>query len=470
MVKRVGVLLFLLLLVPLGAWGIAGGVQSHLEGLWRQAIATEVGPERAPGFVFEVPLTTACTLRDQPEGLVQICSRYRLMTWMSRGAIATAAVGLELLALIAILGWQARRNLSLLWQVFDHGLQATLLALALLVTLHGVLAAGALYLFMTTFGSHIYPYQLGLIGVGAAFGVVTMIRACVRVLSHSSGGKLALSLDPGAHPEIWSFVTDLAERLGTAPPRQIIVGLEPNFFVTEGRLQTPYGGVDGRTLYLSLPLCRILERDELAAVIGHELGHFRGADTEFSQRFYPIYRRAGDALAELRRAGGDARALALWPAQYMLSFFLDAFAAAERAESRERELLADQAGAEVAGPRALGLLLMKITLFSSLWPLLRAALPESRADGANLSVRFADLAVKLAGPALLHDLDQRRIPHPFDSHPPLALRLQALGCTADDLREAALQATPADGALRLLPGAADLEQELTLLAVHFGVL
>jgi hypothetical protein len=83
--------------------------------------------------------------------------------------------------------------------------------------------------------------------------------------------------------------------VGTAPPRHLIVGLKPNFFATRSpvmcageiladrsstaqpsRLASSASAgageiLTGRTLFISLPLCRVLRVDELASIIGHEL-------------------------------------------------------------------------------------------------------------------------------------------------------------------------------------------------------
>jgi Zn-dependent protease with chaperone function len=42
---------------------------------------------------------------------------------------------------------------------------------------------------------------------------------------------------------------------------------------------------------------------ELSAVIVHELGHFKGADTAFSLHFYSIYRGTFDSLQGVSEPG-----------------------------------------------------------------------------------------------------------------------------------------------------------------------
>ncbi|MDF5818220.1 M48 family metalloprotease [Pseudomonas aeruginosa] len=73
-----------------------------------------------------------------------------------------------------------------------------------------------------------------------------------------------------------------------------MVGLCDGFYVTANRvcLQPSGEHLEGRSLYLSLPLLGLLDRAELSAVIAHELAHFAGRDAHYSLRFLPIYQGA----------------------------------------------------------------------------------------------------------------------------------------------------------------------------------
>jgi Zn-dependent protease with chaperone function len=126
-------------------------------------------------------------------------------------------------------------------------------------------------------------------------------------------------------------VNEVAQRLDALPPEHIIVGLDPNFFVTEAEVQYPGGTCNGRTLYCSLPLSRILRTEEFIGIIGHELGHFKGEDTKFSQQFFPIYRGTVNSIAALQHSGGQGSGvIALLPAIALFSYFLECFSVAER--------------------------------------------------------------------------------------------------------------------------------------------
>jgi Zn-dependent protease with chaperone function len=236
--------------------------------------------------------------------------------------------------------------------------------------------------------------------------------------------------------------------------------------VTEADVEATDGHWRGRNLFLSLPLMRILDPAELRAVVGHELGHFRGRDAAYSTRFYPIYRGTGEAIGRLANAGAGsaARSVALLPAMVLLTLFYDGFAAAERAISRDRELAADAAGTEAASARDLGTALLKLTAFTEQWPpALEAVVGEARGATpvSNLGDVFVDRARKSAGPSALADVGERDIPHPTDSHPPVGQRLEALGLSATDLADDALLIEPSPAADTILQRREPDERTLT---------
>ncbi len=151
--------------------------------------------------------------------------------------------------------------------------------------------------------------------------------------------------------------------MGARPPDAIVAGLEPNFYVTEANVICLDGKLKGRTMFVSLPLCRILSLGEMRAVLGHELAHYKGLDTRFSQRFYPIYRGATQGLVNIASGfseKGGAGQLVLLPAFATLSYFLDSFSESEKAISRERELAADKEAANIDSARNLAIALAKL--------------------------------------------------------------------------------------------------------------
>ncbi len=142
------------------------------------------------------------------------------------------------------------------------------------------------------------PILLG-IGIGALFGCYQLLKSGLGLFKLSPLRLRGSLLARSDNSKIYHQVEQLASRLGAQAPDNIVVGLEPNFFVTSSAVELigeKSGILEGKTLFISLSLMRILGIDELIAVIGHELGHFRGLDTEYSLKFAPVYSRLSSAL------------------------------------------------------------------------------------------------------------------------------------------------------------------------------
>jgi hypothetical protein len=244
-----------------------------------------------------------------------------------------------------------------------------------------------------------------------------------------------------------------------------VIGLDPTFFVTEADVVTPSGTLTGRTLFCSLPLARILTDQEFLAIVGHELGHFRGDDTKFSERFYPIYRGTTTAIESLQTTGDEGLgAVVLLPAIAVFHFFLERFAVAENRHSRTRELLADKAGADASSSRAMATALVKVHAFAGLWRTVQQASVSALREGyvyKNASAMFTESVGNSANRAILEGLAESHSTHPTDSHPPLAVRLASLGIDLESVAAESLNVRPIQCAAHLIQDAEAQEEDLS---------
>ncbi|MGZ3013238.1 M48 family metalloprotease, partial [Pseudomonas aeruginosa] len=118
--------------------------------------------------------------------------------------------------------------------------------------------------------------------------------------------------------------------------------------------------LEGRSLYLSLPLLGLLDRAELSAVMAHELAHFAGRDAHYSLRFLPIYQGAASQLAAIEEQEANVfERAALEPARLLAGYFLERFGLAVNHWSRLREFAADRRAAQLAGAPAMASALLR---------------------------------------------------------------------------------------------------------------
>ena len=252
-------------------------------------------------------------------------------------------------------------------------------------------------------------------------------------------------------PGLWQWVDGLADRLGALRPDQIVVGLTGGFFVTSGPKLLPDGRrFEGRTLYLPLPYLPLLRQDETEAIIGHELGHFTGGDTEYSLRFLPIYAGVNRALAAMVLAGRGADGsdgLITRPAIELGVFVMERFDRAVMHWSRLREFAADEAGARITSPEAQARALLRTDAVEGrISETLGAAFHKPETAPADLIAATVELARAkgLDDPAGIEEQPQ---PHPTDTHPPRHQRIAALGVVPGPALLAEVTAPPPEDAL-----------------------
>jgi Zn-dependent protease with chaperone function len=456
----------LVFLVPILALAFFLHAQSRFDARARDEILKQIrgdaqltpeAREQAIAFFTQHPFSE---LVRNPEFAANVDSEaifhfktFRWMIWLSIISIAAGAAVFLLAGVCVLLSLRSQRaqylSLSIGWQALRiYG--------ALAVVIQGILVV-ALSFWVTALWFDRYVPKLILLAAICAFvGVAAVIKAIFKRIStdHTLEG---IVIDRQTADALWRELEAICEKVGTKPPDQIIAGIDDNFFVTEMPVTVGGKAHTGKTLYVSLALLKQMRGAEADAVLAHEMAHFSGNDTLYSKKISPLLVRFGEYLQALY-AGGITR-----PVFHFMHCFRALYELSLGRHSRQREFRADRIAVEVTSPRDLASALVRVTAYSSFRNNIQKALfkEEHALEAANISQRidegFPEFALKFAANP---EIGQTETAHPFDSHPPLAQRVEAVGMPLDAQHPEALMSIQGDGRwYRMINGAADLERE-----------
>jgi heat shock protein HtpX len=256
------------------------------------------------------------------------------------------------------------------------------------------------------------------VGVGFLIGgsggamIAFVVAAGMNFFSYWNADKLVLSMnrarevDEQSAPEFYGLVRDLAGRANLPMPRVYVADTpQPNAFAT-GR-DPGHAAVCATT-----GLLQMLDRDEIAGVMAHELGHVKNRDT----LTMTITATLAGAVAMLANFafffGGNRNNNPLGIVGVLVAALVAPIAAmiVQMAISRTREYSADRAGAEISGrPEALASALAKISNAAQRIPNVAA---EQNPAAAHLFI--------------LTPLSGERMDNLFSTHPATENRIAAL--------------------------------------------
>ncbi|MGH9932140.1 MAG: M48 family metallopeptidase, partial [Pyrinomonadaceae bacterium] len=330
--KLIGLLALCLFVVPLLGWWTGQFAESRYESQFREMVVNEQKYMTAEAFeargLSYITFCKAARSEKDSGDVEKFCSFADEIDYVKLASVGTAAVGVLLFALILggrLIAGTNRERMSL---VFGPLVRVVMLLLAASVLAQGALFVYSIYTLEVIAIQRVHGGMLLAIAIGALAACWVLVKSSVAFLKREPMLLRGVPLDKVQHQGFFAFVNGIASKLKAQAPDHIVVGLEPNFFVTAAdvRLAGQDTLLHGRTLFVSLSLLRVFSVDELAAVIGHELGHFRGEDVAYSMKFAPTYSRLGQALASLSESTGSAADLGRLPAQVALSMCFMEFA------------------------------------------------------------------------------------------------------------------------------------------------
>jgi Zn-dependent protease with chaperone function len=293
-------------------------------------------------------------------------------------------------------------------------------------------------------------------GQGNIFVAFATIAAAIAILRSMSATRSEFEapgpeLSRHEQPELHALVEEVAAATGERVPDAVYLGLAVNAGVSEPRRQ--------RFLILGLPLMATLDRDELRAVVAHEMAHYAGGDTRFEAWIW----RSRIALLQTASAVSGSKSWTRQIAAVPFVAYARLFLKITNAISRRSEFEADAVSARVSSPAAAGRALRRLAaigpafagyMSGDVMPMLNAGKLPLVTDGFIALAANAELAPKL-DELVSADLGQVE-PDPYASHPTLGERLEALGQPPEET----MPPVPGDPSSTLLRDLPKLERAL----------
>lgn len=272
-----------------------------------------------------------------------------------------------------------------------------------------------------------------LVGGQQGMAIAFVIACAMNLFAYWNADKLVLRMygaepvDETTAPEFHRLVSELAARAGLPKPKiYLIENPQPNAFAT-GR-NPEHAAVAATT-----GLLKMLNRDEIAGVMAHELAHVRNRDS-LTMTITAVLAGAIGMLANFAFffGGSRDRDSPLGGIGALLVMLLAPLAAmlVQFAISRSREYEADRVGAEISGrPRALASALAKISKGA-------AQIPNEHAEANPASAHLF----------IVNPLHGRGADSLFSTHPATQNRIERL--LAMEETPTTTSATPAATARR----------------------
>lgn len=269
--------------------------------------------------------------------------------------------------------------------------------------------------------------QLAIVLLIAGAGIAALVRALWVRFDVPAGRLLA----PDEAPQLQAEVERLRAATGAPPLAGIVIDTRLN--AAAASLPRLLGLAGHRHyLVLGLPLLQVLDRDEAAAVIAHEFGHFGEQHGRITGWLYGVRFTWYRAVGGLSRSGF----LLSMPIARFYAWYAPMFDAWSFVLARAHEFRADATAARIAGRDALASALLRLEhaggrLQSTVWPRVLARARVQSHPPAQLLAPLIDGLRTGPGPepARLPAIADREV-DPFDTHPALTRRLEALGAPA----------------------------------------
>lgn len=264
-----------------------------------------------------------------------------------------------------------------------------------------------------------YERRLGFAGIATA--VAALWVGASLLPSWPKRERWPPPLPKDRHPGLHALIADLCARSGVAAPAEVYLVAEATAFAARRPRWLGLSSVSA--VGVGLPLLAHLDRDALASVILHELGHHHAGDVRLGPWIYRTRQAIGKVV---ERLDGSAALLQL-PFVLYGRFFMRV----TRRSSQQQEFAADHFAATHYGAEATGRALSVVHRIGPMWelfwqseavPALEHGLRPPLLEGFR-TFMSTELQPELKE---LYQKARNRPPSPLDTHPSLDERLGAL--------------------------------------------
>jgi Zn-dependent protease with chaperone function len=336
------------------------------------------------------------------------------------------------------------------------------------------------FLINELFGLKVFYIIIGFIfSFSFIFSLKPIILGINNFINIKYINRIGVRLDKVNHSKIISLINKIAKKIKAVPPKNIIIGLSTDFYVLSKDVKL-FNGVEekllkGETLYISIPFLRVLTIKELEGIIGHELAHFSGEDTNYTLKFAPYFRRLTEQFISfdnfLKKSNDQLSKLFSTLSVYPLIFLYIEFSRKEQKISKIQELRADKFASEACGDSKIFInAVCKLYVYDLVWQNIEKDYYEMVRNKVknkikNLSLDFIrTIRSKVDKSQLevyLKEIYKNEQKHPSDTHPTIEQRMKNLKVNKKDINNKSLT--------NFLPSAASLidnidivEENLTL--------
>jgi heat shock protein HtpX len=277
-----------------------------------------------------------------------------------------------------------------------------------------------------------------LIGGQTGLVIAFILAMAMNLFSYWNGDKLVLKMygchevDASSAPEFYKLIRDLSQRAGLPMPRTYIMqNPQPNAFAT-GRSPSH------AAVCASTGLLDMLDPDEIAGVMAHELAHIKNRDT-LTMTVAATIAGAISMVANMMQFSmlfggnrdGDSRGGVIGALVAIIVAPLAAMLV-QMAISRAREYQADRLGAEIYGnPLSLASALQKIEHYAH-------RIPNPDAEAAPATAHLF----------IINPLSGRGLDNLFSTHPNTENRIAELEKMAEEWGMAASAPGAQSGSIR----------------------